>query len=258
VRTILPKEPRSHGAPQSDESGQPAPRRLETPTRRGPPGWLVVAGLLLLGLLPLVFGALRLTQLAGGPQIMPVNERVAAAPLILHIVGGAVLAVFGAFQFAAGFRRRRPGWHLVAGRLVVVGGLLAGLSGLWMTLVYAAQPGSGPLLYAFRLVFGSAMVVCIVLGFTAIRRGDVSRHRAWITRGYAIGLGAGTQMLLLMIGELIAGPPDELGNGLLNGAAWVINLAVAEWAIRRRSVRPPPTSNRSARRPAASLSAGNA
>jgi hypothetical protein len=218
----------------------------------------VVTGLLLLGLLPLVFGALRLTQLAGGPQVMPANERIAAAPLVLHIVGGGVLAVLGAFQFAGGFRRRHPGWHRLAGRLVVVGGLLAGLSGLWMTLLYAPQPGTGALLYAFRLLFGSAMVGCIVLGFTAIRRGDVGRHRAWITRGYAIGLGAGTQMLVLMTGELIAGPPDELGNGLLNGAAWVINLAVAEWAIRRRTVRPPPTSSQSARRPAASLSAGSA
>ena len=47
-----------------------------------------------------------------------------------------------------------------------------------------------------------------------------------------------------MIGELVCSAFRrfiELGNGLLNGAAWVINLAVAEWAIRlARAVRPPP------------------
>jgi hypothetical protein len=37
-----------------------------------------------------------------------------------------------------------------------------------------------------------------------------------------------------MAGEIIAGPPDEFGKALLMGAGWVINLAVAEWAIRRR------------------------
>jgi hypothetical protein len=78
------------------------------------------------------------------------------------------------------------------------------------------------------------MVVSIVLGFTTIRRGDVSGHRAWMTRGYAIGLGAATQMLTLMAGEIIAGPPSELSRALLMGAAWVINLAIAEWAIRKR------------------------
>ena len=59
-------------------------------------------------------------------------------------------------------------------------------------------------------------------------------------RGYALGLAAATQALTLAAGELIAGPPGELSRALLMGAAWVINLAVAEWAIRkrpRRSVR---------------------
>jgi hypothetical protein len=78
------------------------------------------------------------------------------------------------------------------------------------------------------------MVVSIVLGFAAILRRDVNRHRAWMTRGYAIGLGAGTQALTLLVGEVILGPPTELGRALLMGAAWVINLAVAEWVIRKR------------------------
>jgi hypothetical protein len=54
-------------------------------------------------------------------------------------------------------------------------------------------------------------------------------------RAYAIGMGAGTQALVLMIGEMISGKPDELSRALLMGLAWVINLAVAEWIIRRRA-----------------------
>ena len=82
------------------------------------------------------------------------------------------------------------------------------------------------------------MVISIVLGFTAIRRRDVRGHRAWMMRGYALGLGAGTQALTLLAGELIAGPPSELSRALLMGAAWVINLAVAEWIIRKQSAPP--------------------
>ncbi len=185
-------------------------------------------------------GALRLIQLAGSAEIIPARARFDAAPLpvALHIVSAFVYALLGAFQFAPGFRRRRPGWHRAAGRLLVACGLVVGLSGLWMTLFYPWPDGDGALLYAFRLLLGSAMVGSIVLGFTTIRRGDVMGHRAWMTRGYALGLGAGTQVLTLGLGEAVAGAPSELSRALLMGVAWVINLAVAEWTIRKRPRRP--------------------
>ncbi|HEX6606805.1 MAG TPA: DUF2306 domain-containing protein [Chloroflexia bacterium] len=168
--------------------------------------------------------------------ITPANARFFAAPLpvVVHIVCAGFYAILGAFQFADGFRRRWPGWHRLAGRLLVGCGLLVGLSGLWMTLFYALPPSDGPLLYVFRLLFGAAMVASIILGFITVRRGDVRGHRAWMARGYALGLGAGTQVVTLAVGEMIAGPPPENSRALLMGAAWAINLAVAEWAIRRR------------------------
>jgi hypothetical protein len=98
---------------------------------------------------------------------------------VVHIVSAFVYAILGAFQFASGFRRRWPGWHRVAGRLLVLCGLLLGLSALWMTLFYPWPKGDGELLYVLRLLFGSGMVVSIVLGFATIRRGDVRRHRTY-------------------------------------------------------------------------------
>jgi uncharacterized membrane protein len=220
--------------PQRSEPGAPMPQKPKAPKARS--AKRLIAALLMLSALPLAAGAFRLTQLAGGAEITPANARFFASPLpvVVHIVGAAVYAVLGAFQFASGFRGRRPGWHRTAGRLVVLCGLLVGLSALWMTLFYPWPAGDGALLYALRLLFGSSMVTSIVLGFITIRRGDVNGHRAWMTRGYAIGLGAATQMLTLMVGEIIAGPPSEISRALLMGAGWVINLAVAEWAIRKR------------------------
>jgi hypothetical protein len=93
-------------------------------------------------------------------------------------------------------------------------------------------------LYGLRLLFGSAIVTSLVLGFTAIRRRHVRRYRAWMLRGYAIGLGAGTQALTLLTGELIAGPPSELSRAHQQRTAWVINLVIAEWIIRKRSAPP--------------------
>jgi uncharacterized membrane protein YozB (DUF420 family) len=228
----------------------------KAPVRAGSAGWLAPAGLLLLGALPIVAGAFRLTQLAGVSDIMPANTRFSALPLpvVLHIVSATVFALLGPLQFVAGLRRRSAGWHRAAGRLLVPCGLLVGLTGVWMTLFYARAEGTGDLLYLFRLAFGSAMVVSIVLGVRAILRRDITNHRAWMTRGYAIGLGAATQMLTLMIGEMVAGPPTELTHDLLMGAGWVINLGVAEWVIRRRPAR----ATNNVRRSTASYSGGHA
>jgi len=196
-------------------------------------GWVPIA-LVAVVLLPAFFGSLRVVELAGGPALMPANPRLNAspAPVVVHIVSAVGYAVLGAFQFSSGLRRRRPGWHRAAGRVLVVLGLTVALSALWMTLFYPRQPGTGVLSYAFRLAFGSGMAASIILGFAAIRRGDVPRHRAWMTRAYALALGAGTQVFTLGIGPAVFGP-GALTADLSLGAAWLINLPVAEYVIRR-------------------------
>jgi uncharacterized membrane protein len=210
--------------------------QIKAPARKARAAWWVSAGLILLSAIPLTFGVVRLNQLASGAEITPDNARFFASPLpvVIHIISAAIYALLGAFQFVSRLWRRGNGWHRWVGRLLVPCGLLVGLSGLWMTIFYPRAEGSSDLLYALRLLFGSGMVVSVILGYAAIRRQDIIQHRAWMIRAYAIGLGAGTQVLTGMVGELIAGPPSELGNALLMGAGWVINLAIAEWSIRRR------------------------
>jgi hypothetical protein len=83
------------------------------------------------------------------------------------------------------------------------------------------------------------MLAGLTLGVTAIRRGDVTAHRAWMTRTYAIALAAGTQAFTEGIGGAVLGH-SQLALDASRGAAWVLNLAIAEWAIRRR----PPTTRR--------------
>jgi hypothetical protein len=51
-------------------------------------------------------------------------------------------------------------------------------------------------------------------------------------RGYAIGLGAGTQVLTHLPWFLLVGKPGETPRAVMMGAGWVINLVVAEWIIR--------------------------
>ena len=134
--------------------------------------WPVPLALVGLSAIPLTAGTLRLIQLAGGPAVIPADHRFAGFPLALmaHIVGATTYALVGILQFVPRFRRRHLAWHRRAGRVLAVAGLLVAISALWLTLFYPAQPGTGDLLYVLRLVFGSAMAACLVLGFTAARR----------------------------------------------------------------------------------------
>ena len=116
---------------------------------------------------------------------------------------------------------------------VAVLGMAVALSALWMTQFYPGVPG-GDLAYVFRLAFGAGMAASIILGFDAIRRGDVARHRDWMARAYALALGAGTQVFTLGIGNAIFGT-SELNTALMLGAGWGINLAVVEYVISARS-----------------------
>lgn len=218
--------------------------------KRGTPEWLVPAALLLLSAVPVAAGAFRLAELSGG-AVTPDNARFFASPLpvVLHIVSVSLYSVLGAFQFAPGFRRRRPGRHRASGRLLVPSGLVAALSGLWMTLFYALPDYDGGVLHWLRLLFGSAMVLSILLGVAAIGRRDFARHGAWMLRAYAIGLGAGTQVLTHLPWFLFPDVPGELARALSMGAGWVINLAIAEWIIRKRLTRPRPTPSVAASRP---------
>jgi hypothetical protein len=99
--------------------------------------------LVALVVVPAIAGSLRLAELAGGPHLLPANPRLTASPLqlVVHIVGALAYTVLGAFQFSAALRRRRPGWHRAAGRVLVVLGLAVAFSALCLTLFYPANPG---------------------------------------------------------------------------------------------------------------------
>jgi uncharacterized membrane protein len=204
--------------------------------------WLIPAALILLSAVPVAAGTFRIVQLAGGAEITPENARffISPLPVVVHIVSVTLYSILGAFQFAPSLRRRKPGWHRAVGKWILVpSGLAAALSGLWMTQFYPWPAGDGILLYGLRLLFGWGMVVSIVLAVVAIRRRDYARHGAWMIRGYAIGLGAGTQVFTNLPWLLLVGPvvPDELSRALMMGAGWVINLVMAEWIIRKRPSR---------------------
>ena len=166
-------------------------------------------------------------------------------PVVVHIVSAVVFALVGAFQFVPRLRRHDVAWHRRAGRVVVVAGLGVALSALWLNQFFPRAHATRDLVYPLRLVFGVALVVTLVLGFRAVRRRDFAASPGLDDPSFAIALVGGTQVFT----PGSAGPssaPGDLAQALMMVSAWGINLAVAEWAIRRpaRRRRPAATPRR--------------
>jgi hypothetical protein len=194
--------------------------------------------LVILSLVPLLGGIVRMISIAPHAAVTPENARFVGSrvPIIFHVVSAVTFSLLGAFQFSAGLRARFPTWHRSAGRWLAAFGLVAALSGLWMTAFYPIPRGmQGPLLYWVRLAVGSAMFASIVLAWRSILERRVARHEAFMIRAYALGQGAGTQVLVLGPWTLLTGESLGLTRDLLMTLSWVINILVAEAIIRART-----------------------
>jgi hypothetical protein len=215
----------------TQHTATPASTRSPRPKKR--PGWLLATGLIMLSLVPVVAGAMRLRELTVGAEITEANARFfdSPVPVVAHIIGATFYCLLGAFQFVPRLRTGRPSWHRIAGRVLVPAGVIAGLSGMWMAVAYPRPE----LDMIVRLIFGALMVTSILLGLRAVLRKDFRTHRAWMVRGYAVGIGAGTQVFTAFAWFLVSGgaAPDATTTVALMAAGWLINLAVAEVAIRR-------------------------
>lgn len=198
---------------------------------------IMLGALLLLSAIPALAGMFRLFQLTSGATVTPDNARFFAAPLpvALHIVGVVLFTVLGAFQVIPGFGLRNLKRHRIAGRILIPAGLVASLTGVWMTEYHPLSAAmQGPFLYWVRYLVGGSMTAWIVLSLIAIRSPNIRAHRAGIIRAYALGQGAGTQAFILVPWTLARGEPLGLARDLLMTLAWVINLGVAEWIIRKK------------------------
>ena len=196
--------------------------------------WKIPLALLAISAIPIAAGIARLVGLASNTEFNGDSARFFAAPVpvILHIISASLFSVLGALQFSTGLRQKNPLFHKVSGRIAVQSGVIAALSGLWMTAMYPIPSAlQGNLLYGVRVMVGIGMLVSIALAVTAVMHRDIVGHRAWMIRGYAIGQGAGMQVVILLPWMLVIGTPSALQRDVLMSLAWLVNLSIAEWVI---------------------------
>ena len=119
--------------------------------------------------------------LASGPAVIPADRRFAGFPLSRLWCKSSLRRAMRSSGSCSSCRSSAASTGL--GTVGPVGcwpwpALLVAISAVQMTLFYQAQPGTGGLLYVLRLVFGSAMAACLVLGCNAVGRRVIADPRA--------------------------------------------------------------------------------
>jgi uncharacterized membrane protein len=154
-----------------------------------------------------------------------------------HVIAGLALAVFLPVQLSVRVRSRFPGLHRWLGRTLVVTGIAVGLSGYAMV----ASPVGGWLEISAIVLYATAFLATLLVGWTHIRRGNVARHREWMLRAMAIVLGiAATRPVVGLFFATSArtglSPPQFFGAAFWIG--FTSTALAGEWYVRstRRAV----------------------
>jgi len=107
----------------------------------------------------------------------------------LHIIPGTLFMILAPLQFVPQIRNRHLWWHRLAGRILVVSGLIIGTTALIMSFQMAIGGANET---AATLVFAIFFLFALGKAFYHIRRREIALHREWMIRMFAIGLAIAT------------------------------------------------------------------
>jgi uncharacterized membrane protein len=146
-----------------------------------------------------------------------------------HVFASVIALALGPFQFSSRLRASKIQLHRWCGRAYLgVGVLVGGLASLYMSL--HAFGG-----IASRLGFGCLALAWLFTGlraFLAIRRRDVTSHRRWMVRNFALTFAAVTLRLYLP-SSIAMGAAFEVAYPVIAWLCWLPNVLVAELLFNR-------------------------
>lgn len=189
--------------------------------------------LVLLSGMTILFAAVQVFQIPLG-TLPPESERIATAPYghFAHVVGGTLFGLLGPVQFGRVLARKYGRLHRILGRVFVLSGAALALSSV--SLFWSFPTATTSLLSGARLAFGIALGIALIISVTAIRARNITRHRDWMIRAYAIGIGATLVSNLFLPIFLITGiPPSGLLSDVLFIGSWLACIVFAEFVVRR-------------------------
>ena len=186
-------------------------------------------------LLTIVLALVQVVQIPLGA--LPEDSlRLNAVPVwhFMHALGGATFGILGPIQFSRVLMRKYGLLHRVMGRVFVAAGAMLSLSSLSLLWhfpdTYSVAMSSG------RLLFGIALGAALAIAMLAIRKRDFTRHRNWMIRAYAIGMGAtAVTMVFFPIYAITGEPPTGPVADIIFLGSWAACVVFAEGSVRRIS-----------------------
>ncbi|MBA2237759.1 MAG: DUF2306 domain-containing protein [Lysobacter sp.] len=195
---------------------------------------VVPAALIFVTLFTIVSALVQVVQIPLGA--LPEDaRRLSAAPVwhFMHVLGGATFGILGPIQFARVLMRKYGLLHRAMGRVFVAAGAMMSLSSLGLLSHF---PGAYSVaISGGRLLFGIALGVALAIAMQAIRKRDFTRHRNWMIRAYAMGMGAAAVSMVVILIYAITGEPLRMGLAfdLVFLGAWMACVVFAEGLVRR-------------------------
>ena len=187
----------------------------------------------------LVFAVIRVTidsqNIATGviPEEGEFDRRYAQYPILAyaHILPGVVYLVLAPFQISRLFRNRHLDLHRKMGRILVPIGILSGVLGVIFGFFFSF---GGFAEASAAVVFGTWFVIALALAYRYIRAGDTVRHRRWMIRAFAIGLGVGTIRIWVGLFQATGLVEFDDAFGAAFWLSWTLHVIAGEiWLWRR-------------------------
>jgi hypothetical protein len=122
------------------------------------------------------------------------------------------------------------------GKLYIASAFIAAPIAIWMAFI-----NSPWFLIPFTVIQAGTWILFTLAAYLCIRRGDISAHREWMMRSYAIVLIFLEGRVLMAIPALARGGMDAVV--LVNWGCLAVTLVVMECVLRWREIIPSPPPN---------------
>jgi uncharacterized membrane protein len=98
--------------------------------------------------------------------------------LIPHVLCGTIALLSGPIQFSSRFRQRHVKLHRILGRAYVVSVFIGAFTGIGLAVGRPGLPGTS--------MQAVAWIVCTTAAFITARNRQITQHRQWMARSYAV------------------------------------------------------------------------
>lgn len=149
-------------------------------------------------------------------------------PTFLHVLPGAFVLFLAPLQFLPRVRSRYINFHRWSGRFILLSTIPLSVSGFF----FGAMPFGGLSETVATWSFGGLFVFAAVRAFVAIRRRDITRHREWMIRMFAVAVSISVirvvDLLLFAAFDMSARKAFSLSIWI----GWIVTVGAAEIWIR--------------------------